>query len=177
MGRGIRGDEGPATGEDGWVDVRPESTESRDDWKDEFPVSSSDLEEAGGRCRSLRKKSAAVVSFGLSSSEAPFCGGDDVGGHDGFGGTFSGFVVEGGVEGGSGEVWEEGVEVTLPVPPPRKRRTPFMACYDAAAYPSQGCSAVGMQPAAGYARVFQGIMGEASVAMLCGSAGGIEVEV
>ena len=65
MGIGIRGDEGPATGDDGWVDVRLESTESREDWKDEFPVSSSDLVEVGGRCRSLRKKSAAVVVFGL----------------------------------------------------------------------------------------------------------------
>ena len=71
IGMGILGDDGPAIGDDGCVDVRPDSMESRDDWKEELPVSSSDLELGGGRCRSLRKKSAAVV-FGLSSSDAPF---------------------------------------------------------------------------------------------------------
>lgn len=152
------------------MDVRPESIESREDWKDEFPVSSSDLVDVGGRCRSLRKKSAAVVIFGLSSSAAPFCGGDEVGGHDGFGGRLSGFVVDGGVEGGNGEVWEEGVDVPLPAPPPRKRRTPFMICYGAASYATQtekhrlrcaGC----VQPAAGYARVSRDIVHEASITM------------
>ncbi len=80
----MRGDEGPATGDEGCVDVRPDSTESREDWNDELPVSSSDLVEPppGGRWRSLRKKSAAVV-FGLSSTGNPFCGGEDVGGQDG----------------------------------------------------------------------------------------------
>ena len=130
-GIGIRGDDGPAIGDDGCVDVRPDSTESREDWNDELPVSSSDLVELDapgtGRWRSLRKKSAAVVVFGLSSSAVPLGGGEDVGGHDGFEDTFSGFVdpeLGGGDEGGRGEVWEDGVPA---VPPPKYRRTPFIS--------------------------------------------------
>ena len=98
-GMGIRGDDGPATGDDGCVDVRPDSTESREDWNEELPVSSSDLVEldapGGGRWRSLRKKSAAVV-FGLSSSGMPFWGGEDVGGHDGLEEKLRGVVDPGG---------------------------------------------------------------------------------
>ena len=45
IGIGILGDDGPATGEDGCVEVLPDSTESREDWKDELPVSSSDFDE------------------------------------------------------------------------------------------------------------------------------------
>ena len=77
------------------------------------------------RARSLRKKSAAVVLVPSPSSVLPFCGGDAVGGHEGFDGRFKGLVVDGGVEEGRGDVAEGGVEAA--VPPPRKRRTPFMS--------------------------------------------------
>lgn len=136
-GIGIRGEDGPAMGDDGCVDVLPDSTESREDWKDELPVSSSDLGELPAttapfepwRDLSLRKKSAAVV-LGPSSSVTPLVGGDAVGGHEGLGGRLRGFVCGGedddaDVE-GRGDVAEEGVEVA--VPPPRKRRTPFI-CF------------------------------------------------
>ena len=130
-GIGIRGDDGPATGDDGCVDVLPESTESREDWNDELP-SSSDLDEAPfvpWRDRSLRKKSAAVPFGGLSSRAAPLVGGDAVGGHEGLGWKFSGLVAGGEDDDdaeGRGDVAEGGVEVA--VPPPRKRRTPFI-CF------------------------------------------------
>lgn len=79
----------------------------------------------------MRKKSAAVP-FGLSSSVLPLVGGDAVGGHDGFGWKLKGLVC-GGEDNdddddaeGRGDVAEGGVEVV--VPPPRKRRTPFI-CF------------------------------------------------
>lgn len=98
-----RGDEGPATGEDicteAWLRAGdPTPLDSRDDcgeWKDAIPCVSSEAE-GRGFCLSFRRKSAAVVTFGLvtGDSSVGLCKGE--GGHDGFADIARGAVDFGG---------------------------------------------------------------------------------